>query len=188
MSDAALSDLPLRVLGLARTIVGASRNRPLYPADHPAAGASLTRPTAATRGGRHRCPPGVAFERLLKQDLSGYPEKIGSRTLNLCTMVVSIADALRSIRIYRQGLSTDRIKAIMAQQDSTSFDRILLRRCINLMDLYTVGTIVRLATDRQEPFLLNTWEGDANAVVAAVDPDVAGFGPRSYSKTAEEVE
>ena len=33
--------------------------------------------------------PIVAFEHHLKQDLSGYPENIGSRKLNLCTMIVS---------------------------------------------------------------------------------------------------
>ena len=63
--------------------------------------------------------PIVAFEHHLKQDLSGYPEKIGSRKLNLCTMIVSIADvfdALRSNRPYRQGLATARIKAIMSEQ------------------------------------------------------------------------
>ncbi len=50
--------------------------------------------------------PIVAFEHHLKQDLSGYPENIGSRKLNLCTMIVSIADvfdALRSNRPYRAG-------------------------------------------------------------------------------------
>ncbi len=135
--------------------------------------------------------PVVAFEHHLKQDLTGYPEKIGSRTLNLCTMVVSIADvydALRSNRIYRQGLPTDRIKAIMAQQDSTAFNRALLRRFINLMGLYPVGTVVRLTTEElavvthehpgdpfrpqvkvvrnatgealEAPFLVNTWEAD----------------------------
>ena len=64
--------------------------------------------------------PIVAFEHHLKQDLSGYPENIGSRKLNLCTMIVSIADvfdALRSNRPYRQGLASDRIKAIMAKAD-----------------------------------------------------------------------
>ena len=63
--------------------------------------------------------PIVAFEHHLKQDLSGYPENIGSRKLNLCTMIVSIADvfdALRSNRPYRQGLATARIRAIMGEQ------------------------------------------------------------------------
>ncbi|MGE0041215.1 MAG: HD-GYP domain-containing protein, partial [Vicinamibacterales bacterium] len=94
--------------------------------------------------------PVVAFEHHLKQDLSGYPEKVGARTLNLCTMVVSIVDvfdALRSNRVYREGLATDRIKAIMAQQDGTAFNRVLLRRFVNLMGLFPVGTLVRLNTD-----------------------------------------
>src|SRR5688572_31455522 len=52
--------------------------------------------------------PVVAFEHHLKQDLSGYPENIGSRKLNLCTMVVSVVDvfdALRRNRAYRAGLA-----------------------------------------------------------------------------------
>jgi putative nucleotidyltransferase with HDIG domain len=136
--------------------------------------------------------PVVAFEHHLKQDLTGYPENIGSRQLNLCTMIVSIADvfdALRSNRIYRQGLPTERVKAIMAQQDSTAFNRILLRRFINLMGLFPVGTLVRLNTEElaivthehpsdpfrpqvkilrdergtpvEAPVLINTWERDA---------------------------
>lgn len=94
--------------------------------------------------------PVVAFEHHLKQDLSGYPEKIGSRTLNLCTMVVSVVDvfdALRSNRAYREGLATDRIRHIMGQQEGTAFNRTLLRRFVNLMGLYPVGTLVRLTTD-----------------------------------------
>ena len=136
--------------------------------------------------------PVVAFEHHLKQDLTGYPENIGSRTLNLCTMIVSIVDvydALRSNRIYRQGLPTERIKAIMAQQDSTAFEKTLLRRFINLIGLFPVGTLVRLSTEElgvvthehptdpfrpqvklirnakgdaiETPFLVNTWERDA---------------------------
>jgi putative nucleotidyltransferase with HDIG domain len=136
--------------------------------------------------------PIVAFEHHLKMDLSGYPENVGARRLNLCTMVVTVVDvfdALRSHRVYRQGLATDRIKAIMQQQDGTAFNRTLLRRFVNLMGLYPVGTLVRLNTgalavvtrehpedpfrpqvkvvqDRDgheldEPVLANTWERDA---------------------------
>ena len=52
--------------------------------------------------------PIVAFEHHLKQDLSGYPENIGSRKLNLCTMIVS-ASPTSSTRCaatapYREGL------------------------------------------------------------------------------------
>ena len=136
--------------------------------------------------------PVVAFEHHLKQDLSGYPEGVGSRKLNLCTMIVSIADvfdALRSNRIYRQGLATARIKAIMSEQDNPAFNRVLLKRFVNLMGLFPVGNLVRLTTDElaivtaeqpndpfrpqvkvitdrkgaklEQPELVNTWERDS---------------------------
>ena len=136
--------------------------------------------------------PVVAFEHHLRQDLSGYPEDVGHRELNLCTQIVSIADvydALRSNRVYRQGLPSDRIKAIMTQKDSPAFNSQLLRRFINLIGMYPVGTLVRmtggetavvthehpgdpfrpqvkLVRDRdgraiEEPALINTWETDA---------------------------
>jgi putative nucleotidyltransferase with HDIG domain len=135
--------------------------------------------------------PIVAFEHHLKQDLSGYPENVGSRKLNLCTMIVSIADvfdALRSNRPYRQGLATDRIRAIMGEQGNPAFNQTLLKRFVNLMGLFPVGNLVRLSTDElaivtaehpsdpfrpqvkiiadskgeflEEPFLANTWERD----------------------------
>jgi len=135
--------------------------------------------------------PVVAFEHHLRQDLSGYPENIGARSLNLCTQIVSIADvydALRSNRIYRQGLPSDRIKSIMTQKDSPAFNTRLLRRFINLIGLFPVGTLVRLNTEQigvvthehptdpfrpqvkvvadrdgaaiEAPLLVNTWEPD----------------------------
>jgi HD-GYP domain-containing protein (c-di-GMP phosphodiesterase class II) len=136
--------------------------------------------------------PIVAFEHHLKQDLSGYPENIGSRKLNLCTMIVSIADvfdALRSNRPYRQGLATARIRAIMGEQENPAFNQPLLKRFVNMMGLFPIGTLVRLNTEElavvtaehptdpfrpqvkvltdslgkmlEEPLLANTWERDA---------------------------
>jgi putative nucleotidyltransferase with HDIG domain len=94
--------------------------------------------------------PIVAFEHHLKQDLSGYPEKVGSRDLNLCTMIVSIADvfdALRSNRPYREGLATPRIRAIMGEQENPAFNQPLLKRFVNMMGLFPIGNLVRLNTD-----------------------------------------
>src|SRR6267142_5567567 len=136
--------------------------------------------------------PIVAFEHHLKQDLTGYPENIGSRKLNLCTMIVSIADvydALRSKRVYRQGLATARIRSIMGEQGNPAFNQVLLRRFVNLMGLFPIGTIVRLSSEEvgvvtaehpEDPFrpqvkiifdskggrlegevLVNTWERDS---------------------------
>jgi putative nucleotidyltransferase with HDIG domain len=91
--------------------------------------------------------PIVAFEHHLKQDLSGYPENISSRKLNLCTMIVSIADvfdALRSNRPYREGMATVRIRNIMGEQGNPAFNQALLKRFVNLMGLFPVGNLVRL--------------------------------------------
>ena len=94
--------------------------------------------------------PIVAFEHHLRQDLSGYPGNIGTRKLNLCTQIVSIADvydALRSTRVYREGLPSDRIKSIMGKKDDPAFNQKLLRRFINLIGLFPIGTLVRLNTE-----------------------------------------
>jgi putative nucleotidyltransferase with HDIG domain len=155
---------------------------------HVVDGAHILRKTPETPA----LAPVVAFEHHLRQDLSGYPENIGSRALNLCTQVVSIVDvfdALRSNRAYRAGLATDRIKHIMQQQEGSAFNRTLLRRFVNMMGLYPVGTLVRLNTEEvgvvtethpddpfrpqvklildargqayETPLLANTWDRDA---------------------------
>ena len=125
--------------------------------------------------------PVVAFEHHLKQDLSGYPENIGSRKLNLCTMVVSVVDvfdALRSNRAYRAGLATDRIRHIMGQQDGTAFDRTLLRRFVNLMGLFPVGTLVRLNTD-EVGVVTQTHPGRSVPAAGEADPRPQGRAVRN---------
>ena len=135
--------------------------------------------------------PIVAFEHHLRQDLSGYPANIGHRELNLCTQIVSIADvydALRSNRVYREGLPSDRIRSIMTRKDDPAFNTRLLRRFINLVGLFPLGTLVRMNTEAigvvthehpsdpfrpqvkmirdrdgaaiEESMLVNTWEPD----------------------------
>jgi putative nucleotidyltransferase with HDIG domain len=94
--------------------------------------------------------PIVAFEHHLKQDLSGYPENVGYRELNLCTMIVSIADvfdALRSNRPYREALPTDRIRSIMGEQGNPAFNQTLLKRFVNIIGLFPIGNPVRLNTE-----------------------------------------
>jgi len=93
--------------------------------------------------------PIVAFEHHLKQDLSGYPENIGERKLNLCTMLVSIADvfdALRSKRVYRDALPAARARKMLAEQSGTAFEPTLLRRFISLVGIFPIGSCVRLKT------------------------------------------
>jgi putative nucleotidyltransferase with HDIG domain len=112
---------------------------------HVVDGAHILRKTPETPA----LAPIVAFQHHLRQDLSGYPERIGDRSLDMCTMIVSIADvfdALRTNRPYRQGLATDRIRAIMGEQGNPAFNQRLLKRFVNLMGLFPVGNLVRLNT------------------------------------------
>src|SRR4051812_18829250 len=107
-------------------------------------------------------------------------------------MIVSIADvfdALRSNRPYRQGLATARIRSIMGEQGNPAFNQVLLKRFVNLMGLFPIGTLVRLNTEEvavvtaehptdpfrpqvkivmdrdgalvEQPTLANTWDRDA---------------------------
>jgi putative nucleotidyltransferase with HDIG domain len=89
----------------------------------------------------------VAFEHHLRQDRTGYPERTRAGDLNLCTMIVSIADvfdALRTNRPYRQGLATVRVRAMLAEQNGTAFHRTLLKRFVTVVGLFPVGSLVRL--------------------------------------------
>ena len=93
----------------------------------------------------------VAFEHHLRQDLSGYPEKIGHRDLNLCTQIVS-ASPTSTMRCAATASIAKACRAtafepIMTQKDSPAFNTGLLRRFINLIGLFPVGTLVRLNTD-----------------------------------------
>lgn len=90
--------------------------------------------------------PVVAFEHHLRLDGSGYPD-VQRATLNLGTMLCSIADvydAMRSYRRYQQAFSTDRILAVLRRNDGVQFDQHLVRRFSQLMGIYPPGNLVRL--------------------------------------------
>ena len=91
----------------------------------------------------------VAFEHHLRLDGSGYPIGVHRSTLNLGTMLCSIADvydAMRSQRGYQESFPTDRILAVLQRNDGTQFDPHLVRRFSQLMGIYPPGTLVRLDT------------------------------------------
>ena len=81
--------------------------------------------------------PSVAFEHHLRLDGSGYPA-VKRHTLNLATMLTSIADvydAMRSQRSYQKAFPTDRILAVMKRNDGTQFDQNLVRRFVQLIGI-----------------------------------------------------
>ena len=93
--------------------------------------------------------PVVAFEHHLRIDGSGYPDGVSRSSLNIGTMLCSIADvydAMRSQRRYQQSFPTDRILAVLKRNDGTQFDQHLVRRFVQLIGIYPAGTLVRLNT------------------------------------------
>ncbi len=93
--------------------------------------------------------PVVAFEHHLRLDGTGYPDGISRSTLNIGTMLCSIADvydAMRSQRRYQQAFPTDRILAVMQRNDGKQLDQHLVRRFVQLIGIYPAGTLVRLNT------------------------------------------
>jgi putative nucleotidyltransferase with HDIG domain len=125
---------------------------------HPVDGAEILRATADIPA----LAPVVAFEHHLRQDGTGYPAGVKRPSLNLATMICSIADvydAMRSQRKYQQSFPSDRILEVMHRNDRHQFDSHLVRRFAQLIGVYPPGNLVRLNT------------GEVAVVVKAYAPD-----------------
>lgn len=82
--------------------------------------------------------PVVAFEHHLRNDGSGYPVGVARPSLNLGTMLCGIADvydAMRSQRVYQQGLPTSRILEVLQCNNGSQFDQDLVRRFAALVNV-----------------------------------------------------
>jgi putative nucleotidyltransferase with HDIG domain len=93
--------------------------------------------------------PVVAFEHHLRLDGTGYPRNVSRPTLNVGTMLCSIADvydAMRSQRAYQQAFPSERILEVMRRNDGTQFDQHLVRRFVQLLGIYPPGNLVRLSS------------------------------------------
>lgn len=89
----------------------------------------------------------VAFEHHLRLDGSGYPAGVRRQSLNLATMLCTIADvydAMRSKRQYQDAAPSDRVLAVLKGGEGREFEANLVRRFVQLMGLYPVGSLVRL--------------------------------------------
>ena len=106
--------------------------------------------------------PVIAFEHHLRTDGTGYPHGVRRVSLNVGTMLCSIADvydAMRSQRLYQAAFPTDRILEVLKRNDGKQFDQHLVRRFVQLVGIYPAGNLVRLNT------------GDVAVVVKAYAPD-----------------
>ena len=94
--------------------------------------------------------PVVAFEHHLRLDGTGYPFGVKRATLNLGTMLCSIADvydAMRSQRAYQQAFPTARLGAV-EERRRRFFDPPLVRRFFQLLGIYPPRNLVRLSDRR----------------------------------------
>jgi putative nucleotidyltransferase with HDIG domain len=110
---------------------------------HPVEGAEILRKTPDMPA----LVPVVAFEHHLRLDGTGYPHGVSRPSLNVGTMLCSIADvydAMRSQRKYQKAFPTDRILEVMKRNDGKQFDQHLVRRFAQLIGIYPVGNLVRL--------------------------------------------
>jgi putative nucleotidyltransferase with HDIG domain len=110
---------------------------------HPVDGAEILRATPDMPP----LAPVVAFEHHRRLDGTGYPEIVRDG-LNLATALCSISDvydAMRSRRSYQPARPTDRILVVLKQSEG-QFDRHLVRRFVQLIGIYPVGSLVRLDT------------------------------------------
>jgi hypothetical protein len=99
-------------------------------------------------------------------------------------------------------LATDRISHIMSLQETTTFNKTLLRRFVNLMGLYPIGTLVRLNTEevgvvtqthRDDPFrpqvkLIMNGKGETletPLLTNTSDRDARGEFPRAVVETID---
>jgi putative nucleotidyltransferase with HDIG domain len=93
--------------------------------------------------------PVVAFEHHLRLDGTGYPKGAHRNTLNIGTMLCSIADvydAMRSQRTYQRSHPSERVLAVLKQNDAKQFDQHLVRRFVQLLGIYPPGNLVKLST------------------------------------------
>ena len=60
--------------------------------------------------------------------------------------IADVYDAMRSQRVYQHAFPTDRILAVLQQNDGKQFDQHLVRRFVQLVGIYPAGNLVRLDT------------------------------------------
>jgi putative nucleotidyltransferase with HDIG domain len=124
---------------------------------HPVDGAEILRATPDIP----TLSPIVAFEHHLRSDGTGYPS-VTRPSLNLCTMLCSIADvfdAMRSQRRYQKASPSERILEVLKRNDGAQFDQHLVRRFAQLIGIYPPGNLVLLDT------------GETAVVIKAHAPD-----------------
>jgi HD-GYP domain-containing protein (c-di-GMP phosphodiesterase class II) len=145
---------------------------------HPVKGADIL----MTQPGVHPLSVMVAYEHHARYDLAGYPgvehkERIGlfSRIVEVC----DVYDAMTSARPYQKARTPDQAMRVLVKDMGTAFDPLMVKVFIDMMGLFPVGTLVRLATG-EVGVIYEPGEGDAMwpQVKVIRDPEGGEVEPR----------
>ncbi len=112
----------------------------------------------------------VAFGHHKRADYKGYPSTLHKAPLSLATKVVKICDvfeALTAVRPYKHPIPPARAYRIMMAMEG-HFDPPLLKRFIQVMGVYPLGTRVRLSSGREGTVVRQT--GDFLRPLVLLDP------------------
>lgn len=112
---------------------------------HPVRGADIL----MAQPGVHPLSVMVAYEHHARYDLTGYPRVKGKERLGLFSRIVEVCDvydAMTSARPYQKARTPDQAMRVLVKDMGTVFDPLLVKVFIDMMGLFPVGTLVRLAT------------------------------------------
>jgi HD-GYP domain-containing protein (c-di-GMP phosphodiesterase class II) len=113
--------------------------------EHPAKGADILLAQPAV----HPISVLIAYEHHARYDLKGYPKISGKDKISLFSRIVEIADvydAMTTVRPYQNARTPDQAIRVLVKDMGTAFDPLLVKVFIDMMGLFPVGTLVRLAT------------------------------------------
>lgn len=113
---------------------------------HPIDGARMLQ----RAGGSHWLGPIVALEHHARRDLSGYPTLVHKRSLHFVSLVCAIADsydALTTLRPYKKAWTPNDALKAMREAGPGAYDMELVERFAQMLGIYPVGSVVRLATN-----------------------------------------
>jgi HD-GYP domain-containing protein (c-di-GMP phosphodiesterase class II) len=113
--------------------------------EHPAKGADIL----LAQPGLHPLSVLIAYEHHARYDLKGYPRISSKHNLSLFSRIVEIADvydAMTTVRPYQNARTPDQAIRVLVKDMGTAFDPLLVKVFVDMMGLFPVGTLVRLAT------------------------------------------
>jgi len=132
--------------------------------NHPVVGARIL----ARTPGLPELSSVVAFEHHIRWDYGGYPKLAHNKALNFYSCLVTIVDcydSLTTTRPYRTRMSPQEAAGWMVYSGHDQFEPRLLARFAELLDVPTIGTVVRLNTGEWAVVVRGSTKDPARPVV-----------------------